>query len=128
MERLNVSRSDMRVLFEDAWDHRCLGQREERKSVGCSGPHRQGKGSKKNRRQPGRDQLGGRQIQRDVKEDLVRAIGPEYSARLSSSEKLATLWFETLLDEELDLYERAAGLAHHIISETFSEKDASHRK
>ena len=55
-----------------------------------------------------------------LKKKLVKAIGPEYAARLHSGEKLAILWLETLLDEELHLYRSAVAISHALIAETFS--------
>ncbi|MBM3285666.1 MAG: aminopeptidase P family protein, partial [Candidatus Aminicenantes bacterium] len=57
-----------------------------------------------------------------LKQKIVKALGPEYSGRLHSGEKLSTLWLMTLLDEELELYERVVAVAHALIAETFSGK------
>ena len=57
-----------------------------------------------------------------LKRKLVETIGTEYAKRLHSSEKLTTLWLETLLDEELDLYHSAVAISHALIAETFSNK------
>lgn len=57
-----------------------------------------------------------------LKRKLVAAIGPEYAKRLESAEKLSTLWLETLLDEELDLYDSAVAISHALIAETFSNR------
>lgn len=57
-----------------------------------------------------------------LKNKLVNAIGPVYTQRLSSAEQAATLWLETLLDEELDLFHHAVSISHALIAETFSNK------
>lgn len=57
-----------------------------------------------------------------LKRRLVKTIGEEYGRRLASAEKMSTLWLETLLDEELDLYECAVAISHALIAETFSNK------
>jgi Xaa-Pro aminopeptidase len=57
-----------------------------------------------------------------LKRKLVATIGPEYAKRLESAEILSTLWLETLLDEELDLYDCAVAISHALIAETFSNK------
>jgi hypothetical protein len=47
------------------------------------------------------------------------------AARLQSAEPLATLWSETLLDEEIELMERAQAVSHAIIADMFSNKVAT---
>jgi len=55
-----------------------------------------------------------------LKKKLVKAIGPKYTERLESAELASTLWLETLLDEELDLFDTAVAISHALIAETFS--------
>jgi len=57
-----------------------------------------------------------------LKEKVVAFVGKKYVPRLASAEKMCTLWLETLLDEELDLYARAVAISHAIIAETYSSK------
>lgn len=57
-----------------------------------------------------------------LKRRLLGAIGPKYAARLDSAEPVATLWCQTLLDEEIELMMQAAAISHAIIAETFSAK------
>lgn len=57
-----------------------------------------------------------------LKEKVVDALGNKYSGRLRSAEKMCTLWLETLLDEELDLYEKAIAIGHALIAETYSSR------
>ncbi len=122
VERLNLSRSNLQGLHEDAWDHRAWDLEEKESQwdafiriVKERDPQRIAIN------QAGiiwaADGLSAR-----LKEDLIKAVGPEYSRRLYSSEKLATLWLETLLDEELELYEGVVRLAHDIIKRTFSSE------
>lgn len=118
VERLNVSRMNMRGLHERAWDNRtsnetrweCLARiiRE---------------------RDPKRIGINESQViwaadglSATLKKKLVEAIDGKYVQRLHSAEELCTLWLETLLDEELDLYERAVQIAHSLIAETYSSK------
>lgn len=116
VERLNLSRMNMRGLHESAWDAaketrwECLARivRE---------------------RDPQRIGINESEViwaadglSATLKRRLVDALDPKYVKRLASAEKLATLWLETFLDEELDMYERAVALSHAIIAETYSSK------
>lgn len=56
------------------------------------------------------------------KENLVRALGEKYAARLTSAERLAGGWLEAKLPEETDAYRHAVGVAHKIIAEAFSDR------
>ena len=57
-----------------------------------------------------------------LKEKVVDALGDKYVKRLQSAEKMCTLWLETLLDEELDIYEKVIAVGHALIAETYSSK------
>ncbi len=56
------------------------------------------------------------------KENLVRALGPRYAARLRSAEHLAVGWLETKLPEETDAYRHVMRIAHQVIREAFSNR------
>lgn len=122
VERLNISRSNMRGLHENAWDHRAwdLEKKESQwdafsRIVGERDPKRIAINQ-------GGVIWAADGLTVSLKEKLMKTIGPKYSPRLHSAENLATLWLETLLDEELDLYESVVALAHAIIAESFSSK------
>ncbi len=53
---------------------------------------------------------------------LVKALGPEYSKRLVSAERLVVGWFERRTPEELDFYQRIVALNHQVVAEAFSRK------
>ena len=55
-------------------------------------------------------------------EELVDAIGPEYTKRLVSAENLALGWLETRIPEEMAVYPTIVRIAHAIIAEGLSEK------
>ncbi len=55
-------------------------------------------------------------------EELVAAIGPEYSQRLVSAEGLAIGWLETRIPEEMAVYPTIVRVAHAILAEGLSEK------
>lgn len=120
VERVNISRTDMEGLHETVWtppqspggeeQWECLArviQEKDPKKIGIneSGVIWAADG-----------------LTASLKRKLVASIAPKYTERLGSAEKLSTLWLETLLDEELDLYECAVAISHAVIAETFSNK------
>lgn len=56
------------------------------------------------------------------KENLVKALGPKYAARMKSAENLAVGWLEVKLPEETEAYHHAVRVAHQVIAEAFSNK------
>jgi len=57
-----------------------------------------------------------------LKENLEKALGPEYATRLVSAEKLCIRWLETRSPQELSVYRHICGVAHDIISEFYSNQ------
>mgnify|MGYP001066251941 CR=1 FL=1 len=57
-----------------------------------------------------------------LKAQLVKAIGPEYSKRLKSAERVAVRVLERRTPEELTLYPQTMAIAHAIIAEAFSNQ------
>jgi len=53
---------------------------------------------------------------------LVKELPEKYTDRLESAETLATRWLATLTDDEVELFEHVANVAHHILSECYSRK------
>jgi Xaa-Pro aminopeptidase len=56
------------------------------------------------------------------RDNLVKAIGPRYAARVKSAEMLAVGWLETKLPEETDAYRDVMRVAHQVIGEAFSNQ------
>ena len=56
------------------------------------------------------------------RDNLLRALGPEWSKRVRSAEKLSVGWLETKLPEEASDYRHVMRFAHEIIAEAFSNK------
>jgi len=54
------------------------------------------------------------------KEQLMKALGPKYGARVRSAEMLAVGWLETKIPEETEAYRHVMTVAHKIIAEAFS--------
>jgi Xaa-Pro aminopeptidase len=122
VERLNVSRTNTQGLFENAWDAAAWDTRKKESQWDCLGRIVSERDPKKIGINEGEIQWVAGGLTVVLKKRLVEAIGSKYAARLQSAEPLATLWAETLLDEEIDLMERAAAVSHSIIAEMFSSK------
>lgn len=122
VERLNVSRSNFAGLYKDAWDAAAWDTQKKESQWDCLGRIVRERNPKKIGINEGEIQWAAGGLTVVLKKRLVEAIGPKYAARLESAEPLATLWSETLLDEEIDLMKQAAALSHAIIAETFSSK------
>ena len=54
------------------------------------------------------------------RDNLFRALGPEWTKKVTSAEKLAVGWLETKLPEEASDYRHVMRFAHQIIGEAFS--------
>ena len=118
VERMNVSRMNTRGLFDRAWDHgagnetrwECLARivRErdpQRIGINQSGVIWAADG-----------------LSATLKTRLVESLDKKYVDRLVSAERLCTLWLETLLEEDLELYERAVSVGHALIADTYSSR------
>jgi Xaa-Pro aminopeptidase len=116
IERLNISRTNMRGLYVDAWDPE---KEEQWKCLVRMIAERDPKRIAINESEViwGADGLTS-----TLKQRLVKEIGPKYAARLHSSEKLAIRWLATLTEEELSLYHHIVSISHHLIAEAFSNK------
>jgi len=120
VERLNVSRTNTRGLYENAWDAGAWDRGEGESQW-------EALGRVVRERDPQRIGINEGEIQWlaggltvVLKERLVEAIGPEYASRLESAEPLATLWAETFLEEEVAVWERAVAVSHQIIADVYS--------
>lgn len=122
VERLNVSRTNFMGLYENVWDAAAWDSREGESQWECLGRIVRERHPRKIGINVGEIQWLAGGLTVVLKEKLVEAIGPEYAARLESAEPIATLWAETLLDEEIDIMEQAVALSHAFIAETFSTK------
>lgn len=118
VERMSVSRMNTRGLFARAWDYgagtetrwECLARivRErdpKRIGINQSGVTWAADG-----------------LSATLKTKLVESLDPKYVQRLVSAERLCTLWLETLIEEDLELYERAVSLGHALIADTYSSR------
>ncbi len=120
VERLNISRTNTQGLFANAWDAAAWDREKREGQWECLGRIVRERDPKRIGINEGEIQWVAGGLTVALKRKLVEAIGPEYVARLESAEPLATLWAETLLEEEVDLMERAVAISHAIIAEMFS--------
>jgi methionine aminopeptidase len=55
-----------------------------------------------------------------LKDKLTASLGPEYSQRLVSADRLCVGWLETRSPRELSVYRSICGIAHGLLAEFFS--------
>ncbi len=122
VERLNLSRTDMKGLHKDAWDWRAWdSSRKEGQWEALARVVRE-RDPKSIAINESEEIWAAGGLTTALKERLARTVGPVYAGRFRPGVELATLWLETLIDEELALYERAVAIAHALIAEAFSAK------
>ena len=122
IERLNVSRTDTQGLFKNAWDAAAWDTKKGESQWEALGRIVRERDPKRIGLNEGEVQWAAGGLTSVLKKRIVEAVGPKYAARLQSAEPLVTLWAETLLDEEVELMERAAALSRSIIADLFSAK------
>ena len=121
VERLNVSRTNTRGLFENAWDAGAWDRDEGESQWEALGRIVRERDPKRIGINEGEIQWAADGLTVTLKKRLVEAVGPEHAARFESAEPLATLWAETFLGPEIDVWERAVAVSHAIIAEMFSD-------
>ena len=121
-ERLNVSRTDMKGLHQNVWDHRAWDASKTESQWDCL----KRIVAERNPRRIAVNQSAviwaADGLTVTLRKKLEETVGPAYSGRLHSGERLAVLWLETMLEEELELYERVAAVAHALLAEIFSSQ------
>ena len=122
VERLNVARTDTQGLFKNAWDAAAWDTKKAESQWDALGRVVRERDPKRIGLNEGEVQWAAGGLTVVLKKSIVEAIGPKYAARFQSAEPLAALWAETLLDEEVELMERAAALSRSIIADMFSSK------
>ena len=122
VERLNVARTDTQGLFKNAWDAAAWDQKKGESQWDALGRVVRERDPKRIGLNEGEVQWAAGALTSVLKKKIVEAVGPKYAARLQSAEPLVTLWAETLLEEEVELMERAAALSRSIIADLFSTK------
>jgi Xaa-Pro aminopeptidase len=122
IERLNVARTDTQGLFKNAWDAAAWDTKKGESQWDALGRVVRERDPKRIGLNEGEVQWAAGGLTSVLKKRIVEAVGPKYAARLQSAEPLVTLWAETLLEEEIELMERAAALSRSIIADMFSPK------
>ena len=117
IERFNISRTNMQGLMIDAWNP--------------DGPDDQWTGLKQVIKSCNPARIGINQsdviwaadgLTVALKDRLVQTLGPNLTSRLEPAESLCIRWLETRILEELDLYQSANTIAHHLIQACFSRQ------
>lgn len=122
IERLNVSRTDMRGLYQNVWDYNAWDREKKEEQWACLARIVRERNPKRIGINEATVQWAAGSLSVPLKQKLVEAIGPQFAAKLASAEPLATRWLETLLDEELDLFEQVVKATHWVYADTFSTK------
>ena len=122
VERLNVSRTDTQGLFKNAWDAAAWDTKKTESQWDALGRVVRERDPKRIGLNEGEVQWAAGALTVVLKKRIVEAVGPKCAARFQSAEPLVTLWAETLLEEEVELMERAAALSRSIIADMFSSK------
>ncbi len=122
VERLNLSRTPMQGLHTDAWDYRAWDNQKTESQWDCLARIVKERDPQKIAINQAETQWAADGLTVTLKKKLEDTLGSAYIRRMASAEFLATLWLETLLDEELELYERVCAVAHALIAEAFSDK------
>jgi len=120
IERLNLSRTKMEKFYTQTWDFRAWDLQKKESQWDCLARIVQERDPKHIGLNVSDVIWGADGLSVSLKEKLTSVLGEKYAARFTSAEKLATLWLETLLDEELELYHMAHAISHALIAETFS--------
>jgi Xaa-Pro aminopeptidase len=120
VERLNISRTDTQGLFKNVWDAAAWDTKKKESQWDCLGRFVREIDPKRIGINEGEVAWAAGGLTSVLKKRIVEALGPKYAARFESAEPLATLWSETLLDEEIELMERAQAVSHAIIADMLS--------
>jgi len=116
IERINVSMTDTKGLYEMPWSGRRHHSEQWtllRRIVEERYPERIGVNV-------GQVQWAAGGLTHNLYSQLVEALPEKYVDRLVSAESCATRWLATLTDEEIALYEQVMDVAHALIAECYS--------
>ncbi len=116
VERLAVSRYGIRDFYKAVWNPKKMDQWDcLAKVIKDRDPQRIGINEAEHF-------AFGDGLSAHLKKRLIKALGPEYSSRLHSAERLAVGWLERRVPEELEVYPQIVSIAHQIIAEAFSNR------
>lgn len=120
VERLNISRTDMQDLHLNSWDHRAWDNEKKESQWDCFSRIVRERDPKKIGINVADVIWAADGLSVSLKKKIENVLDPEFAGRMQSAEPMATRWLETMLPEDLELYERVAAVAHALIAETFS--------
>jgi Xaa-Pro aminopeptidase len=120
IERLNVSRTNLRGLYKDAWDARAWDTEKKESQWDALARVVRERDPKVIGINEGDVQWAAGGLTVPLKKALLAAIGPTFAPRLRSAEPLVTRWLETLLDEEIEVFSQVVAVAHALAAETMS--------
>lgn len=120
IERLNLSRTNMRGLYKDMWDFNAWVNDKKESQWDCLARIIRERNPKTIGVNEGEIQWAAGGLTVPLKKKMVEAIGETFASRLKSAEPLATRWLETFLDEELDVYAHVVAVAHDLVARTMS--------
>jgi hypothetical protein len=116
IERLAVSRYGIEGFFKAVWEPEKLDQWQ------CLAQVIKERNPKRIGLNESNTFAFGDGLSASLKAKVIQALGPEYSSRLHSAERVAVGWLEKRIPEELDIYPHIVAIAHQIIAEAFSPK------
>ncbi len=117
VECINISGTNMRDLYD--WPYR--GQLPE-KQWPLLKQVIQERDPKKIGINTGSIQWAAGGLTHNLYSQLLEVLPEKYIRRLESAEPMAVRWLATLTDDEIELYEHVANVAHHILAECYSRK------
>lgn len=120
IERLNVSRTNLRGLYKDVWDAGAWDREKKESQWDALARVVRERDPKVIGVNEGEVQWAAGGLTVALKKALVGAIGPTYAGRLRSAEPVVTRWLETMIDEEIEVFEHVVAVAHALVAETMS--------
>lgn len=122
VERLNISRTNMQDFHQNTWDHRAWDNEKKESQWDCFSRIVRERDPKKIGINVADVIWAADGLSVSLKKKIEDVLGSKYMGRMQSAEMLTTLWLETMLPEDLELYERVMSVAHALMAETFSDK------
>jgi hypothetical protein len=122
VERLNISRTDMKDLHTNTWDHRAWDNEKKESQWDCFSRIVRGRDPKKIGINVADVIWAADGLSVTLKKKIEDVLGAKYSERMRSAELMTTLWLETMIPEDLELYEKVVSVAHALMAETFSSE------
>jgi len=122
VERINISRTDTQGLFQNGWNAAAFDAKKGEGQWEALGRIVRERNPRRIGLNEGEIQWAAGALTTALKKRIVEALGPELVTRIASAEPLVTLWGETLLEDEIEIQERAAAISHAIIAEMFSSR------